>query len=705
MLGFGFGLQLSPMNSLPATVPLPAGPLLGAAMGDVGLTEVTAYEGWLGRNLDMVNLFAGRDTWSNVVGSIGYEATLYAGVNRMRYWTLPLTLASTAGTDAGKIAENNSFLDQAAAGDFNSHYHDMAVAVLANAYPTTGPVIIRMGHEFNLSPLQQPWSIWGGKHTQFIAAWRNFVNEFRKVSNRFKFVWCPNFEKFSDTLLGYDGLLVDPELAYPGAAYVDVHGMDFYTNGFSADPTGAYNYYFGGNAVTGRRLNWHVAFAAANGRPWGIDEWGINQDGFESFVSGAKAFYDANGALYTMYWENTSAYNAKQSTEQYPTTGDQYCASFGLPHYLGQAATRCHLSRSFTATPKQMMLRTYHTAQTDITALRIAEANWRVDGSTFAETGSGANFIVTAAIEYPLNVCTRLLWGGNTSKTIATATTELSDYLAINIPRGAMFAVRRYITCTAGIPFGVFNDTSDRGFGADIMGYAASGITDQTMSNATVTTAQGPGTMHYPAAILAKTRRPSLAVVGDSRNVGTLTTSSTASFDSVGNLGEIQRTIGATNGCLDLGLYGEKMQNFVGSHALRVALGAYCSHICIQMGANDYNGGRTTTQMANDSDAIAGYFTGKTIIYSTIAPISTSSDSWATVANQTVNANNANRNTENTRRKAKPICWDVASVVEDTVNGKWKAPGYTGDGVHESASAYAAIVTAGVVRAADMVWP
>lgn len=370
--------------------------------------------------------------------------------------------------------------------------------------------------------------------------------------------------------------------------------------------------------------------------------------------------------------------------------------------YLGQVATRCHISRSFSATPKQMMLRTYHIARDNITSLRIVEANWRVDSSTFAETGSGANFIVTASVEYPLNVCKQILWAGSASGTIATATTGVSDAVSIVIPKGAMFAIRRYITCTAGIPFASFNDTVDRGFGADIMGYAASGITDQTMSNATVTTAQGSGTMHYPAAIIANTREPSLAVVGDSRNVGTLTTSSTAGFDSIGNLGEIQRVIGANYGCLDLGCYGEKMQNFVGSHALRVALGSYCSHICIQMGANDYNGGRTTTQMANDSDAIAGYFTGKTIIYSTIAPISTSSDSWATVANQTVNANNVNRNTENTRRLAKPICWDIASAVEDTVNGKWKAPGYTGDGVHETDSGYNAIVTARAVRASDL---
>lgn len=377
--------------------------------------------------------------------------------------------------------------------------------------------------------------------------------------------------------------------------------------------------------------------------------------------------------------------------------------------YLGQVATRCHLSKQVSATPKQMMCRTYHVARDDITAIRIAEANWYIN-SSMAETGMGAGMTVSAAIEYPLNTCTRILWSGAASGTVATSATLVSDALAIAIPKGAMFAVRRYVTCANGIPFTSFSDQTDRGFGIDVFGYTPSGLTDQTMSNAVVTTAQSPGLMHYPAAILALTRLPSLGVIGDSRNVGVTTTSSTAAFDSAGDLGEIQRSVAKYCGCLDLGVYGEKLQNWVASNARRRELAAYCSHICLSEGINDVTGGRSAAQIAADTATIAGYFPDKLLVLTTLAPVSTSTDSWASLGNQTTNANNGVRTAVNAARRTLPSpfvkCWEIADQVESARDsGKWTAPGYTADGTHESDAAYAAIAASGIISAADLVRP
>lgn len=375
--------------------------------------------------------------------------------------------------------------------------------------------------------------------------------------------------------------------------------------------------------------------------------------------------------------------------------------------YLGQVATRCHLSKQMAATPKQMMCRTYHVARDDITALRLAEANWYIN-TAMAETGMGANLAVTASIEYPLNDCHQISWGGSSTGAVATLTTLVSDPIAIHIPKGAMFAVRRFVSCTAGIPFTSFSDQTDRGFGTDVFGYAASGIGDQTMTNAAVTTAQSPGFIHFPAAILAMTRRPSLAVIGDSRNVGSTASSSTAAFDAIGNLGEIQRSIGAHLGCLDLGIYGEKLQNFVASNARRVELGSYCSHICIEMGINDVTGGRSAAQIAADTAAIAAYFPDHRLVLSTMPPSTTSTDGWASVDNQTIHANDGIRVAVNNARRALPspfvACWDVADAVESARDsGKWKAPGHTADGLHESELAYGAIAASGMVDSSDLV--
>lgn len=216
--------------------------------------------------------------------------------------------------------------------------------------------------------------------------------------------------------------------------------------------------------------------------------------------------------------------------------------------------------------------------------------------------------------------------------------------------------------------------------------------------------------MQYPAAILAMTRRPSLAVIGDSRNLGTTTTSSTAAFDSIGNLGEIQRSIAASYGCLDLGVYGERLQQFVASHARRAELGAYCSHACIEMGINDVISGRSASQIAADTASVADYFPNQRMVLSTMPPVTTSSDAWATVGNQTTHANNGVRVAVNNARRALPslfvACWDVADTVESgRDSGKWKAPGHTADGLHESELAYAAIVASGAVSTASLVRP
>ncbi|MDO7844605.1 SGNH/GDSL hydrolase family protein [Sphingomonas immobilis] len=369
-------------------------------------------------------------------------------------------------------------------------------------------------------------------------------------------------------------------------------------------------------------------------------------------------------------------------------------AALSRPAAIAPVATRCAFARGYSATPKQMMARTYHRALDDISALQIVEANWYSNAGT--ETGTGGTLSVTAAIEYPLNTCTAVTWGGAGTGSAATNTNLFSDFVAVSIPKGALFAIRRYVTNASGIVFSTISDQTDRGFGIDVFGYAASGIADQTLSGTQVSTAQAAGLCSYPAAILARTRRPSFGIVGDSRSAGAITTSSTASFDASGNVGEIARGL-ATAGyaALNGGVYGTQAAQFVASHARQVEILRYCPYIVLEHAINDVTAGRTAAQIQADLTAIAGYFPNARIIVSTTPPVTSSTDGWASLANQTTHANNAVRVAVNTWKRGVPQpffdCWDVADTVESARNsGLWK-PNFTLDGTHESDVAYAAI--------------
>lgn len=294
---------------------LPAGPLLGVNLGNIAAaSDVTDYEAWLGKSVDSVNLHTGRNGWTDYVDSIGYVGGLYSAVDRPRHWSIPLFEAN-AGT-----------LALAASGAYDSYWIAAAKAVLANAYPTTGPIPVRTGWEMNLAG--QPWYCYGNE-ANYVTAFRRFVDCFRSVSSRFAFVWCPNFETFDG------GNVVDVELVYPGKNYVDIISMDFYvffgTGGFNGDPAGAISYYFGGDATTGRRLNWLVSFAKRMGKPVAIDEWGVSSDGFETYIDYAADFFTTNGFYYSKWWEEESAYDSFLSDGSYATTGTAYIDNFGVP--------------------------------------------------------------------------------------------------------------------------------------------------------------------------------------------------------------------------------------------------------------------------------------------------------------------------------------------------------------------------------------
>jgi len=120
---------------------------------------------------------------------------------------------------------------------------------------------------------------------------------------------------------------------------------------------------------------------------------------------------------------------------------------------------------------------------------------------------------------------------------------------------------------------------------------------------------------------------------------------------------------------------------------LAVAAGA--THVVVTLGIGDISSSQTSTQLINSLRAMWGGWAGIGVkpLAATILPYTTSTDSWATVGNQTPHANSAAIVTVNTyiRTAPEPLAgyiesaWAVESAPDSQ---KWKAPLYTNDGLH-----------------------
>ena len=274
-------------------------PALGVYCGNTP-ADVTQFESWLGCPVQGILGEIGPASWSDFDGSVPWAVSLWGALDRPVFWSVPLI-------------PKGATLQDAAAGAYNDHYVK-AAQKLAAFRPQDQAVHIRTGEEFN-----GDWFPWAAQADPqaFVGAYRQFVTSFRSVSNRFVFEWNVN--------LSNQGM--DPATAYPGDAYVDIIGMDFYWDlrWSSADPATAWN-----SMVTSLYgLNWHQAFAQAHGKPTAYSEWGIESDDAAVYIQQAAAWFSGHPVAYQTYWNSNAAFPGKLSGGQYPSSAAAYIAAFG----------------------------------------------------------------------------------------------------------------------------------------------------------------------------------------------------------------------------------------------------------------------------------------------------------------------------------------------------------------------------------------
>lgn len=337
--------------------------------------------------------------------------------------------------------------------------------------------------------------------------------------------------------------------------------------------------------------------------------------------------------------------------------------------YLGQVATSCMVpSAVFTNSGTSQMSRTGHFARDGINGLMYIEIpNFYVANGP-GDSAVGATSTNTASIEYPAGTFTQVKFGGSVSGTGPDGGRLRSDAISIYIPRGALFFVRIFRTCTAGVLY-VSNDATYT-LNPELS-QVYGGATDLTMGGV-VYSAVATFQQYWfgPCAILAMTQRASFGIIGDSRTMGFADTMDCLNRD----VGNIARTIGPDYAYVNTGRSAETLLGFNTSSAQRRALVGYCSHQIMEFGVNDINQGANAATVATRfATAIALLDQTKPIITVTMEPFCSTSNAGITSAGFTPFSGNADRITVNNARRAGisgvTVCWEIADIVECNTSG------------------------------------
>ena len=373
--------------------------------------------------------------------------------------------------------------------------------------------------------------------------------------------------------------------------------------------------------------------------------------------------------------------------------------------YTGLLANKCRSHFAFAAAQKQWGGRLRMRAMDDMANFRVIWPNWYTQSS--GEQSPGANLTLTASVEYPAGTRTQITFSGSASGVAAPLTELTSDPINVTIPRGAFFWLHIFGQSSAGMTYvgGSNIPFADHGSG-DTFQYAPSGLTDKTMSGSYSVSDSTGGFAFSPIAIIGPTRRPSFVIIGDSRATGL----GDKFGDADRQRGQFERAIGPNFAFTNLSQPSESADTYNGSGGARrrAVAAAYAPIMLCNYGTNDLGSAATATRLATLWAAAKAAAPGQKIYQGTLSPITTSTDSWATVANQTVGVNETERTTVNDAIRGRPTnldgVIDVADVVETYRNsGKWLPAlcsdgNYVFDGTHETSVACRAIAQSEVLR-------
>lgn len=269
----------------------------------------------------------------------------------------------------------------------------------------------------------------------------------------------------------------------------------------------------------------------------------------------------------------------------------------------------------------------------DISNLQLVFVN-RYLSAVGTSTAGGA-FSLKFYIEYPANTFTAVNWSGSNTVAVSAGARIKSDVVSgLTIPAGTKFWVRTVLTVGSAVSVPIMELNA----GANVLGVDDGNSASDLGNSGTISATTGINTFG-PNAIIGTvnaTAARSFLIVGDSLSWGQGDDSGVGAQDSSGFL---QRMLGRLGyPCMTWAKGGQQAADVAPITATLNAdtqLAGF-TDVILQHGVNDLRLGRTRAQIETDLQTIAGTasITGKRIWKTTITPRSTSTDSWATTANQ-----------------------------------------------------------------------
>lgn len=232
----------------------------------------TAFADWRGRQLDVVEAWSARATWTD----IDDPAWLYK-----RWKGEPYTMAFGVAMLPEDVPDVS--LRACANGSYDSYWRKFGEVISSYGL---GSSIIRLGWEFN-----GDWYIWKADNPiTWVDCWRQIVTVARTTAPDLQWDW--NVDR------GVSSGLANPTLAYPGNAYVNIIGVDSYD--WWPPATMAVGWQTELNGKQG--LNYWLAFAKGRGKLLSVPEWGNVYNGVSAgrddpqYVRDMKTFFAANAS-------------------------------------------------------------------------------------------------------------------------------------------------------------------------------------------------------------------------------------------------------------------------------------------------------------------------------------------------------------------------------------------------------------------------
>ncbi len=238
----------------------------GVYVGAAKPSRVAAFDATTRTHSTIASDFLPADGgWTGMDGAGGSDAWLlnkaWSGTSYQLSLGVPIIPSDSSGNPVGTLA-------QGATGAYNSYFVTLAQTLIAagesNAY-------LRLGWEFDTDAY--PWEAKTHRaEANFAKYFGQIVIAMRSVrGENFKFVWNPDATAFTQAHYNVG-------LAWPGRSYVDAIGLDAYDQVWLSDAQSPANAW---NESLLPALNAAHQFAAAQGKPLAITEWGaiIRPDG------------------------------------------------------------------------------------------------------------------------------------------------------------------------------------------------------------------------------------------------------------------------------------------------------------------------------------------------------------------------------------------------------------------------------------------